>query len=327
MSGSSTSRREDGVEELVVVLAIRRSRRARSMPFSSSGTKMLPHSPTSSMPRRSRSRRNASASSTSASRHAGDDDALRLQLARHFARHLQADHPASAEDENRVFARCAVKRAPPPRRKVPPLGDALVRQPALAVERRHAAGAGGGDGLAVDVIDGVAAGEDALDVRRRRMRDAAGRCSRARRARAVPRRPACSACGRWRRRVPASAKSVTSFDFRLRSLSEVTPPSFVPITSSTVELKMNSIFGLPRARSCMIFDARNSSRRWTTVTLRGELGEERRLFHRRVAAADDDDLLVLEEESVAGRAVRDAEALQRLLGRQVRSASPTRRRR
>ena len=55
-------------------------------------------------------------------------------------------------------------------RKVPALGDALVRQPLLAVERGHAAGAGRGDGLAVDVIDGVAAGEDALDVRRRRMR-------------------------------------------------------------------------------------------------------------------------------------------------------------
>src|SRR5205085_4358569 len=50
-------------------------------------------------------------------------------------------------------------------RQVPALGDPLVRQPALAVERGHAAGAGRGDGLAVDVVDGVAAGEDALDVR------------------------------------------------------------------------------------------------------------------------------------------------------------------
>src|ERR1051326_2045906 len=50
-------------------------------------------------------------------------------------------------------------------RQVPALGDALVRQPALAVERGHAAGAGGGDGLAIDVVDGVAASEDALDVR------------------------------------------------------------------------------------------------------------------------------------------------------------------
>ena len=45
-----------------------------------------------------------------------------------------------------------------------------MRQPLLAVERRHAAGAGGGDGLAIDVVDGIAAGEDALDVRGRRVR-------------------------------------------------------------------------------------------------------------------------------------------------------------
>ena len=32
-------------------------------------------------------------------------------------------------------------------------------------------------------------------------------------------------------------------------------------------LVTSSIFGLRRARSSMIFDARNSSRRWTTVTL------------------------------------------------------------
>src|SRR5437016_9620672 len=52
-------------------------------------------------------------------------------------------------------------------RQVPTFGDALVRQPTPAVERGLAAGAGGGDGLAIDVIDDVAASEDALDVRHR----------------------------------------------------------------------------------------------------------------------------------------------------------------
>src|SRR5262249_16726087 len=54
-----------------------------------------------------------------------------------------------------------------PFREVPALRDPLVRQPALAVERRLAASAGRGDGLAIDVIDDVTAGEDALDVRYR----------------------------------------------------------------------------------------------------------------------------------------------------------------
>src|SRR5436190_1283980 len=53
--------------------------------------------------------------------------------------------------------------------QIPSFGDPLVRQPALAVERRLAAGAGGGDGLAIDVIDDVAAGENALNVRDRRV--------------------------------------------------------------------------------------------------------------------------------------------------------------
>ena len=34
-----------------------------------------------------------------------------------------------------------------------------------------------------------------------------------------------------------------------------------------IEFQRNSILGLARARSCMIREARNSSRRWITVTL------------------------------------------------------------
>ena len=50
------------------------------------------------------------------------------------------------------------------------------------------------------------------------------------------------------------------------------------------------------------------------VDLAREAGDEGRLLHRRVAAADDDDDLVAEERGVAGRAVRDAAALQLQLG-------------
>ena len=46
------------------------------------------------------------------------------------------------------------------------------------------------------------------------------------------------------------------------------------------------------------------------MTLLAKRREERRLLHRGVAAADDDDDLVAEERAVAGRAVRDAAALQ-----------------
>ena len=89
---------------------------------------------------------------------------------------------------------------------------------------------------------------------------------------------------------------------------------FSPATNSlTVYGVSSSMFSCARARSSMIFDARNSSRRCTTVTLRGELRQEDRLLHRRVAAADDDRLGVAEEGRVAGRAVADPATAQLLL--------------
>src|SRR6202022_1893631 len=54
-------------------------------------------------------------------------------------------------------------------REVPPLGDAPVGQPLLAVEGGHASGSGRGDRLAIDVIDDVPTREDALDVRHGRV--------------------------------------------------------------------------------------------------------------------------------------------------------------
>ena len=46
----------------------------------------------------------------------------------------------------------------------------------------------------------------------------------------------------------------------------VTSPFAVSTISSTSEFHSNEIFGLANALSCMIFDARSVSRRWTTVT-------------------------------------------------------------
>ena len=56
-----------------------------------------------------------------------------------------------------------------------------------------------------------------------------------------------------------SAPLLTSRSFR--------PSTFrSPKTSATTECQANLTFGLARARSCMIFDARKSPRRCTTVT-------------------------------------------------------------
>ncbi len=50
------------------------------------------------------------------------------------------------------------------------------------------------------------------------------------------------------------------------------PSNFsVPTRSWTTLFHLNSIFGLANARSCMIFEARSESRRWTTVTLSANL--------------------------------------------------------
>ena len=56
----------------------------------------------------------------------------------------------------------------------------------------------------------------------------------------------------------------------------------------------------------MIALARSLSRRWISVTLLGEAGEEGGLLDRRVATADDRDVLVAEEEAVTGGTGRDA---------------------
>ena len=85
------------------------------------------------------------------------------------------------------------------------LGDALRLEPALGVDRRPAAVAGGGDRLAVAVVVDVAGDEDAVDL--------GGRCGRgprgspSRRPRASRGRPRCWAGGRSRRTGPRPASS------------------------------------------------------------------------------------------------------------------------
>ena len=77
---------------------------------------------------------------------------------------------------------------------------------------------------------------------------------------------------------------------------------------------MNSILGFANALSCMIFDARSESRRWITVTLRRELRQVDRFFHRRVAAADHGDRPAPEEVAVAGGARGHAVARELAVG-------------
>ena len=108
--------------------------------------------------------------------------------------------------------------------------------------------------------------------------------------------------------TPSASSSQVSSVLTSRSRTPVTRSS--PSTSSTTAFVTHSILSFARARSSMICEARNSSRRCTIVTLAAKRVEEGRLLHGRVAAADHDDVLVGEEGGVTGRAVRDAAALQ-----------------
>ena len=135
---------------------------------------------------------------------------------------------------------------------------------ALGVERGGATGAGGGDRLAVVVVDEVAAGEDAGEV-------GAGRgvvdehvalvvevdlAVQQLRARVVADRDEQPG------RVELRASSPVTVSRR------VTPVSWSsPWIAATAEFQTNSIFGSAKARSCMILEARSSSRRWMSVTL------------------------------------------------------------
>ncbi len=197
---------------------------------------------------------------------------------------------------------------------------ACRRQEPLGLERRDAAGSGRGDRLPPMLVLHVAGREHAGHRGLRLARPGHARS---------PRRPArpgrgtrsCSACGRSRRtrrpRPACSARPVRT----LRSRSPVTTSGCpAPTTSSTALSQTTSIFGCANSRRCRIFSARRQSRRCTSVTLLGVVGQVERLLDRGVAAADHRNPLAAVEEPVAGRAGRDAGALQPLLRRQAEPA-------
>ncbi len=66
--------------------------------------------------------------------------------------------------------------------------------------------------------------------------------------------------------TPSTGSSFFSPVFRFDSSAAVTSPLPVSMISSTAVFHSNAIFGWANALSCMIFDARSESRRWTTVT-------------------------------------------------------------
>src|ERR1043165_7940114 len=197
-------------------------------------------------------------------------------------------------------------------RQVPTLRDALVRQPALAVERGHAAGTGRGDGLPVNVVDGVAAGEDALDVRH------GGMVMRQDDIALLVELDLSFVDGGVRRVADgdeeALRREVVDFvrlevaDLERRDAALFRADDFVDgavVAELDFRIRQRALLhDLRRAQGLAAVDDRH---------LRGKLRQERRLLHRRVAAADDRDLFAAEEESVAGRAVGDAETLQLFL--------------
>jgi hypothetical protein len=128
-------------------------------------------------------------------------------------------------------------------------------QEALGFERGHAAGAGGGDGLAVDAVLHVAGVEHASD---------AG--SRAALGEDVAVGVEFDLALKDLRVGDVASRFQVSPVFRLRSRTPVTTPLSTSKISSTVALVIHWIFGFARARSSMIFEARNSSRRCTTAT-------------------------------------------------------------
>ena len=131
----------------------------------------------------------------------------------------------------------------------------------LDIERGDGSAAGGRDGLAIGRVDDVAGGEDAGHGRARRAPvdpDGAlgGEIELAVhevRARVVADRDEHALERELARRAVDRRASA-----RRRSRH---PP---PMISATSLFQMNSIFSFANARSCMIFDARSSSRRWMT---------------------------------------------------------------
>ena len=66
--------------------------------------------------------------------------------------------------------------------------------------------------------------------------------------------------------TPSTASSLLTPVCVFLSTSEVTTPLSRSLMSTTSVFQMNETFGIDMALSCMTFEARRLSRRWTTVT-------------------------------------------------------------
>jgi len=101
--------------------------------------------------------------------------------------------------------------------------------------------------------------------------------------------------------------------FEVFEFDSSTPPALGRRRVFHRSVQTKEIFGFFSARSCMIFDARSLSRRWTTVTLLANLV-------RKVASSiavsppPTTRAFVFEEKAVAGRARRHAVAHEFHLG-------------
>ena len=186
----------------------------------------------------------------------------------------------------------------------------LRREPALGVQCRHGTHARGRDGLAVDVVDDVARGEDAGDVGRRPVvrQQVAGLVvlelvEEELGVGVVPDRDEESLRGDLARVVALQIADTYAGDLSGVAAHDllhdrVGDPLDLLVRTGTVEHDLRG------AELVATVDDGH---------LGGELRQEARLLHRRVAAADDHDLLLAEEGRVADRAVGDAPALERSL--------------
>src|SRR4051812_28753207 len=184
-----------------------------------------------------------------------------------------------------------------------------VGQPALGVDRGGRAGTGGGDRLAVDVVDDVATGEDSVDVGtgggvlhldvalvvELELTDEQLA------ARIVPDRDEHAARRHGLGRPAGHVGELHGVD---RVLAQDVGDLLAQRPADLLVVLCALLHDLGSAELGAAVDDGHAL---------GEAGEEGGLLHGGVAATDHDDVLVAEEEAVTGRAGRDAAAEQPLL--------------
>ena len=181
----------------------------------------------------------------------------------------------------------------------------VMRQPAFGVERRHAAGAGGRDRLAVVVVGHVAGGEHAFDAGVGAERHGPLDVLLGGQLELAFEKRRCWACGRSPGTCPPRRSScASSVDRAVQSGRRSRRRCRRPALRRARGSRRSRSWSCHRRAAAMIFDARSSSRRWTRYTLAGELGQVGRLFDGRVAAADDHQRLVAEARQVPRRTRR-----------------------